>query len=507
MEAIADPRMLSPGELVKLAAVSDDLYCRTFFPKTFRRATPPFAQEMSNAFHNPNYRFLNFIMARGLAKTTRARAFTSKSIAYGESNTILYIGASEPAALRSIRWLKAHVTKNKLWAGTFGLTPGDKWTENEIEIRHKLLDRPIWVLGIGADSTQVRGINIGGEDGDWRPDLIVCDDILQDENSATESQRKKMSDLILSAMKNSLVSRVEKPNAKMIILNTPQHREDFCQQAKADPEFHTIEVGCWTPETMDKPVMEQVSIWEDLYPTADLRAEKLAAMKRNKLSNFTKEKEVRLTTEESKAFRPEWPKIVQVKPTTSFNVLGIDPVPPPSDRQKAMGMEGKDYEALYVWGRHNGEYYLIEGVANRGHEPNWTVNEFFRLAYTHRIARAVVEAVAYQRTLKWILEQEMKRRKVWYNIIPLVDKRKKSTRITSVFSGIASQGLVNIGAEDTRFYSQFCDFSEIDDGVDDDLDASAIALSDLVMPYTERGVSGLDSDEDVEKLEFVGRCP
>lgn len=503
---MSTPQQLSPAELVKLAAVNDDIYCRTFFPKTFRQKSPSFAQPVSDAFDNPSIRFLNLIMARGFAKTTRARAFTSKSIAYGMSNTILYIGASEPAALRSIRWLKAHVTKNKLWAGTYGLEQGAKWTENEIEIKHKLLDRPIWVLGIGADSTQVRGINIGGEDGDWRPDLIICDDILQDENSATDSQRKKMSDLILSAMKNSLISRVEKPNAKMIILNTPQHREDFCQEAKKDPEFTTIEVGCWTKATADLPVLQQESIWPELYPTADLRSEKLAAMKRNRLSNFTKEKEVKLTTEESKAFRSEWPKIVMVKPTNSFNVLGIDPVPPPSERQKAMGMEGKDYEALYVWGRHDGEYHLIEGVANRGHEPNWTVNEFFRLAYTHRIARAVVEAVAYQRTLKWILEQEMKRRKVWYNIIPFVDKRKKSTRIVSVFSGIASQGLVNIGPEDTRFYQQFCDFSEITDGVDDDLDASAIALSDLIVPVLERGVSGLD-DQYVEEIEFQARCP
>lgn len=504
MEAV---NKLSPGELVKLAAVDDDLYCRTFFPKTFRLKSPPFAREMSDAFHNPSVRFLNLIAYRGSAKTTRARVFTSKNIAYGESNTILYIGSSEPAALRSIRWLKAHVTKNKLWASTYGLEPGDKWSESEIEIRHKTLSRPIWVIGVGIESTNIRGINFGGEEGDYRPDLIVGDDILQDENSATEAQREKMSNLILSAVKNSLISRVERPNAKMVILNTPQHREDFCQQAKVDPEFKTIEVPCWTKETLDKPVMEQVSAWEEHYPTADLRAEKLAAMARNKLSMFTKEKEVRLTTSESKAFRPEWPKIIRgAKPDRAFNVMGIDPVPPPSERQRAMGMEGKDYEALYVWGRYDGEYFLQEGSRNRGHEPNWTVNEFFRLAFTWRIARAVVEAVAYQRTLKWILEQEMKRRRQYYNIIPLVDKRKKSTRIISVFSGISSQGLINIGPEDTIFYQQYCDFSEHQDITDDDLDASAIALSDLIVPALERGVSGVE-DDSLEELEFIARCP
>jgi phage terminase large subunit-like protein len=503
MEAVtaAAPPAISPAELVKLAAINDDLYCRTFFPNTFRQPSPPFAKEMSDAFLSPRIRFLNIIAFRGSAKTTRARTFTSKSIAYGESNTILYIGSSEDAALRSIRWIKRQVTSNPLWSGTFGLQKGDKWADNEIEIRHHLLSRPIWILGVGIESTNIRGINFD----DYRPDLIVCDDVLQDENSATESQREKMSNLLLGAVKNSLISRVEKPNAKMVLLNTPQHREDFSQQAKSDPEFTTIEVPCWTKPTLDLPVSQQISVWPELYPSEDLRAEKLAALKRNKLSYFAKEKECRLVTSESKAFRPEWLKVNMWKPEAAFCVLGIDPVPPPSDLQKSKGLEGKDYEALYVWGRHGGEYWLMEGRRNRGHEPNWTVNTFFELAYKYRISRAIVEAISYQRTLKWILEQEMRRRKVWYNIVPMVDKRKKSTRIVSVFSGIASQGLVNIGPEDTVFAQQFTDFSEIQDGTDDDLDASAIALSDLITPALERGYG--DFESDIEDFPLLQRCP
>ena len=418
------------------------------------------------------------------------------------SRTILYIGSSEDAALRSIRWLKRAVEKNSLWSGTFGLTPGDKWAENEIEIRHKLLDHPIWILGVGITSTNIRGINFD----DYRPDLIVGDDVLQDENSATYEQREKISNLILSAIKNSLISKVEEPNAKMVLLNTPQHREDFSQQAKTDPEFTTVEIPCWTKPTWHFPVLQQESAWPDLYPTADLRAEKLSALQRNKLSIFTREKEVQLTTTESSAFRPEWLKITNDKPTDAFCVLGIDPVPPPSEAQIAKGLAGKDYEALYVWGRHNGEYYLMEGVRNRGHDPNWTINEFFRLAHTYRIARAVVETIAYQRTLKWILEQEMKRRRLYYVIVPFADKRKKSTRIISVFSGIASQGLVNIGPEDTVFAQQFNNYSETYDDQDDDLDASAIALSDLISPALERGRGQL-LDDDVESVDFRRMCP
>lgn len=492
---------LSVGELVKLCAVDNDLYNRTFFPKTFRQPTPPFAKEIDAVLNNPLARFVNILAFRGAAKTTRARSFTSKRIAYGMSRTILYIGSSEDAAIRSIRWIKRAVETNKLWSGTFGLEPGDKWSENEIEIRHKLLAHPIWMLGVGITSTNIRGINFD----DYRPDLIVGDDILQDENSATLDQRDKISNLLLSAVKNSLISRVEEPNAKMALLNTPQHREDFSQQAKRDPEFITVEIPCWTKSTLDLPVTKQESVWPELYPTADLRAEKLSATQRNKLSVFTREKEVRLTTVESAAFRPEWLKITNNKPTAPFCVLGIDPLPPPSDKQRATGSQQQDWEAQYVWGREGGEYFLMEGIRNRGHDPNWSINTFFYLARKYRIARAVVESVAYQRTLKWMLEQEMRRRRLYYVIIPFVDKRKKFTRIVSTLSGIASQGLMNVGPEDNIFIDQFTNYSEVTDDPDDDLDASAIALSDLIVPALE--VGGSLRDEDVEEISFRRLCP
>ena len=492
---------LSVGELVKLCAVDNDLYSREFFPQTFRQKSPAFAREIDTPLNNPLARFVNILAFRGAAKTTRARVFTSKRIAYGMSRTILYIGSSEDAAIRSVRWIKRAVEHNRKWAGTFGVEPGAKWAENEIEIRHQLLSYPIWMLGVGITSTNIRGINFD----DYRPDLIVGDDILQDENSATLDQRDKISNLLLSAVKNSLISRIEEPNAKMVLLNTPQHREDFSQQAKKDPEFTTVEIPCWTRETLNEPVTKQESVWPELYPTADLRAEKLSATQRNKLSVFTREKEVRLTTVESAAFRPEWLKVTNSKPTAPFCVLGIDPLPPPSDKQRATGSQQQDWEAQYVWGREGGEYFLMEGIRNRGHDPNWSINTFFYLARKYRIARAIVESVAYQRTLKWMLEQEMRRRRLYYVVLPYVDKRKKFTRIVSTLAGIASQGLINVGPEDNIFIDQFTNYSETSDDPDDDLDASAIALSDLVQPALEAG--GSLRDEDVESVSLNRICP
>ena len=502
MEVVQPGLTIPAGELVKLCAVDNSLYCKTFFEKTYRQASPSFDREIWDALDDPTARLVNILAFRGAAKTTRARTFISKRIAYGLSRTILYVAASEDNALRSIRWLKRAVERNTLWQTTFGLERGDKWADNEIEVHHNKLDHPIWMLGVGITSTNLRGINFD----DYRPDLIVLDDTLQDENSATLEQREKISNLVLGALKNSLTPATEEPNAKLVALNTPQHREDYSQLAKKDQEFRTVEVPCWTKNTWDLPVLEQESAWPERYPSETLRAEKLAALQRNKLSLFTREMEVRLTSTETNAFRPEWLKINLVKPTLPFCVLAIDPVPPPSQIQINRGLVGKDFEAHYVWGREGGEYFLMEGMRNRGHDPNWTINTFFHLAYKYKIARALVESIAYQRVLKWILEKEMQRRRMYYSIIPYVDTRAKTTRIISTFSGVASQGLINIGPEDTIFADQFVNYSEHYKDIDDDLDASAIALSDLITPALERG-GGKLHDDDIEELRLPMRCP
>ncbi|MGH7473060.1 MAG: hypothetical protein ACREJW_03890, partial [Candidatus Methylomirabilales bacterium] len=160
---------------------------------------------------NAKYRYLNVIVFRGGAKTTLLRTYTAKRIAYGISRTILYVGASEPHAVRSIQWLRTQVDKNVRFSSAFGLSPGRKWQENEIEISRGIDGTGAWVLGVGITSNSLRGINFD----DYRPDTIIIDDAINDENAATAEQRLKIRDLILGALKESLAPESEEPNAKL----------------------------------------------------------------------------------------------------------------------------------------------------------------------------------------------------------------------------------------------------------------------------------------------------
>lgn len=470
---------IDADEMVQLCAVDPDLFYHTFFPKTARQGSAPFHLKMDSMLENPVQPFNRYNMFRGSAKTTRLRMYTGRRVSYGISRTILYVGASEDHAVRSVRWLKTQVEKNTVWTKTFGLRAGSKWDQAQIEIVNDALGITSWILGVGITGN-LRGINFD----DYRPDLILLDDIITDENAATLEQREKISDLVFGALKESLAPKTEEPNAKMVFLQTPLHLDDAAMRAEKDPEWVTLTQGCWTDETKDAPVDEQISVWEERYPTVERRASKKAAAKANRLSKWLRENECRLVSPETTSFKSFWlNKVVEMPGRNAYNVLAIDPVPPPSDRELEKGLQGKDFEVLGVCGRAGHNYYVQEYVANRGHEPNWTIYEAFRLAIKYGVAKIVVESTAYQRTLKWLIEQEMRRRGLYFLVEEAKDKRKKFARITSTLSGIASHGQLYCHPEHVEFIEQFENYPEVDH--DDVIDMVSMGMSELVDPILE----------------------
>lgn len=504
------------GEVVKLAALDNDLFARTFFPTTVRQRSPLFHFEMDARLDNPNMRKVHFRCFRGSAKTTKLRLFTAKRIAYGISKTILYIGASEAKASQSIMWLRGKVEaklgasgvyERPLFAQAFDLS-FEKATETELKVKHGVTGETTWVLGVGITGDSIRGINFD----DYRPDLIICDDIVTDENAASAEQREKISDLVLGAILNSLAPASEAPNAKIAILQTPLHSDDISARAAKSPDWNTATFGCWTRATENFPDELKQSIWEERYPTRDLRREKQEAIAINKLSVFMKEKECKLTSPEICPFKSEWLRYREGPvPLRGIAVLAIDPVPPPSDAAVARGLRGNDFEAQVVWRRYGGNYHLVDCVINKGHEPSWSVTTALSLAYKHRVARIVLQNINYERTLKWLLEKEMTRRGVYYMLVDVAQtslQKSKYNRIVATLQPVASQGKLYVDQSQAPFIDQFVDFKM---GIDHDdiLDATANALMDLINPHVELGGDEYAElwDDDVPKIEFQRSCP
>lgn len=505
---------LTPKELIKLCAIDSELFGRTFFPKAFRDPAPSFSAQAWDLLENPAYRYANVRFFRGGGKTTRLRVYTAKRIAYGLSRTILYVGASEAHAVRSVQWLRAQIEAKigndgnehrTPYAEMFNLRPGKKWQENEVEIYHGLDDRPIWVMGVGITGN-IRGINFD----DYRPDLIILDDIVTDENAATEDQREKIKDLVLGSLYNSLAPKTEEPNAKLVMLQTPIDSRDISMVVEKDPQWRTESFGCWTKDTENLPIDQQESSWPERYPSDQLRKEKEGAVIANRLSKFAREMECKLVAAETLSFRPNWVKFYEQTPKLYQSVLVIDPVPPPSDRQLANNrLANKDFEAQAVVARAGGEYYLLDYRLNRGHDPNWSAATMFELGSRYRISRVVLETIAAQRYLKWFLQQEMVRKQFYFAIKDAPgDQRPKFVRITTALNGPCSQGKFLCRQNHLEFLEQFYSYGVGFKGHDDLLDAVAGGVRELTNPYLELGVDDYaDITDGVEKFDAVRACP
>lgn len=476
---------LSADELLHLAAEDNQFYCSHWFPKAFRNEYPDFEEELWHELEHPDHRYCGIMLARGFAKTTRLRAFTSKRIAYGISRTILFVSESQDHAKRSVRWLKRQVMFNRAWADFYQLSLGSKKTDEWLEIRHGVDEVPITVIAVGITG-QTRGVNID----DFRPDLIVVDDPCDEENTATPEQRAKISNLFFGALAKSLAPPSDAAAAKMVLLQTPLHKQDLIMSCIEDPQWHSLVYGCFDEDGQSR--------WEAQFSTDFLLEEKAAHIARNQLSLWLREMECKLVSEESASFKEEWLSVWKTLddiPEQGFTALYIDPVPPPSDRQVATNLKDKDFESISVVRFAKGRYYLCEQRNTKSHNPTWTLANFWELVEKWKVDIFDCETVAYQQTLMWLLQESMKRQGRYVRRPPprAADKRKKSYRIIDTLLPIVSHKALFVNRlEHGDFISQFTEYPNV--GHDDAIESCAGAVK-LCIDHSAAKMAEVMQDE------------
>ena len=310
---------ITPHQAVLLGAESLTKYGKLFFPRTFRQESPPFHEKIGSALYGPA-RYNAFEVFRDGAKTTLLRVYASQRIAYGLSRTIMYVSVSQQHAMFSLRWLRRQVEHNTRWSQTFGLVKGDKWTDEWMEVKHMLQESDqgsgmpvtITVLAMGITG-QIRGFNPD----DFRPDLIIIDDILNEENTATPDQRKKIDDLLFGALLNSLAPATECPTAKAVFLQTPFDKKDAIEKCMHDPSWNPVKFGIFDEKGESR--------WEARYPTDWLQAEKEAHIRRSQYRLWMREKECTLVSGEEKAIDVTRFKTYDVLPEYLDTLISIDP--------------------------------------------------------------------------------------------------------------------------------------------------------------------------------------
>jgi len=452
---VSEKETIGLGELVRLCAVDDTLYAKTFFPKTFRQVPPSFHRKIDEVLASPA-RYVSIMVFRGGAKTTKLRLFTSKRIAYGISHTILFVSSAQGHSIKSLEWVKKQVEFNTLWAQTFQLTKGKRWSNEDIEIMHGVDEYPIRLLALGITG-QVRGVNID----DYRPDLIVVDDPDDEETTATAEQRLKTSDLFFGALAKSLAPTSEAPGAKMVLLQTPFNDNDLISSCAKDPQWVSLRFGCFDALTKQ-------SAWPSRFPTEELVKDKEAHVRRGQLALWMREMECEIVPEGGASFNPENLKYWDVLPDKLIYIITIDPAS--SDSKEA------DDQVIMVLGLSGTDVYIVEYSAEKGEMPEAAVNTLMEYTQRYKPLGIVVESVSYQRVLAWYVETEMRKKRLYVPVHRVQDRRRKADRILQAIGSAAGYGRLKVKTSHFKFLEQYGNYSPTSRNHDDVLDAAAMGI-------------------------------
>lgn len=474
---------LTYEEAVDLGALDGVLYSHYWFPNIVGMDSPPFHYILWDLYEK--HRFASAKIFRGGAKTTIARLFASKRIAYGLSHTILFIGPNQAHAAESVKWIMRQVEYNLEWAQAFGLKKGRNWTPTNCEIIHEKFDYPIRIMALGITGA-VRGINIDG----FRPDLIVVDDPCDEENTATIDQRTKIEELFFAALKESLVPVSQDPTACMILAQTPFDEEDLCHLCEKSPEFATLTVGIL--DDYGNPA------WPQRWDKEQIEADKQAAIALNQLSLWMREKMCLIVAKELSSFREEWLEYWEVLPLSARYVMAIDPAPILSEKTRATGRK-TDLQAVMVKCYWRGHGYIVEYATARDEDPDQLAANVNRLSRKYPVIRCGVEGVAYQRTLKWFLERQMQAGRIKaLHMVELPAVGDKIGRIIQAHAGPASNGMLHVHRSHTEFIEQFIKCPNI--RFKDLLDVSA--MCDATISPRIAGLIPPDSFAEVDETDI-----
>lgn len=415
----------------------------------------------------------------------------------------MYVGASQPHAVFSLRWLKRQVMYNKRWSQTFGLERGDKWTDEWLEVKHHLAcdqhapDMPVTITILAMGITgQVRGFNPD----DFRPDLIILDDVLSDENTATEDQRKKVEDLIFGAILKSMAPASEAPTAKAVFLQTPFDKKDAIELCMNDPQWNPVRCGI-LEYPQDKP---PVSTWPSRFPTEAVLADKEAHVRRSQYRLWMREMECQIVSGEEKAIDITRFKYYDVLPEHFDSLISLDPA---SSEQKTA-----DEFAIAALGFKGMDVFLLDYSSAQAMMPDKAANDTFSLALLYHPRKFVVESNAYQRIMAWYLEQEMQKRRMFYAIERLEVRTKNADRIMQTIPGLAAFGHFWVRPSHTKFIKQADDYNPAVKDVEDDL-LTAVANGIISMNPGLRAnmldgdtMLALEDESDYKPLR-IGGCP
>lgn len=227
----------------RLAAIDLGYFGRAYLPHYFIRESPAFHEKLDDIWtkgvmkgKDPMTDAKAISRGKGCRRATAAPRGHAKSTNFTFKDTlhaILYeykhypiiLSDSSDQAEGFLTDIKTELEENRNIIEDFGILKGKVWKAGVI-----LTSTNIKVEAIGSGK-KIRG----RRHRNWRPDLIVLDDIENDENVNTQEQRKKLENWFYKA-----VSKAGDTYTDIVYIGTILHYDSLLSKVLKNPEYHSV---------------------------------------------------------------------------------------------------------------------------------------------------------------------------------------------------------------------------------------------------------------------------
>jgi len=234
MELLAQDPMLQGV----LAACSRSLKATAtaLFPERFTRPFSSLHRELFRYIDDPSIQRLVIAAPRGFGKTSIVNlALPAKALLFREKKFIVPVSCSSSSAEMQSENLKLELKTNAMIRKLFG--------QIEPESRDHPFGKEFWTTPWGSAvmprgrGQQVRGLLYGN----YRPDLIIVDDLEDSEEVRSEEQRAKVKQWFFSDLCNA-IDRGSK-DWKIIVIGTVLHEAGLLEELLKDENWASIRLS------------------------------------------------------------------------------------------------------------------------------------------------------------------------------------------------------------------------------------------------------------------------
>lgn len=345
------------------------------------------------------------------------------AIVYRLRRFIVLLGATESDARQRVDDIRQELESNERLLEDFGdLIGSRKWAEGEF-----ITANDCKVLARGRGQT-MRGLRFK----QFRPDLIIADDIEDDESVESRQQRDKLERWLLRAVLGALGR-----GGSFLMVGTVLHHD--CVLVRCLKRIDVFVTRVWRAIGEDgKP------LWPTAWPLERLAKKKAEIGARNFATEFmndpANEEDAIFSPNTFRRFRDDDIAGVQFE-----EVAAIDP---------AIGLKQRnDQTAIAVVGGYNGAYYVLRLRMKKLKIQQQVEAVLATYREYPRIQKFGFESIAYQDALKQLVEEESRKANLQIPSVAVDDISSDKLRRIGRLAPLAEQGLLLFPSAGSSYWS------------------------------------------------------